>query len=307
MMGKTFARTPRRVGVCREPCYRRRSPLRPLKSAGALCVCIVLALSLARPAVADWVPARGAIDSRMRVAPYSADQVYRLYGYVGYQIDVEFDQGEVFKGLAAGDVDGISFEAHGRHLFLKPRVPHVRTNLTVLTNLRRYEFDYSASPGPPDPALGEVIYALRFTYPGTASTREVALAAKRIASDLAKASGVRPRNYDYWYCGRPELKPQAAWDDGVRTWIQFGARTELPAIFVRNADGSESLVNFSVDDGDVVIQRVVQRLVLQRGRLAGCIVNRHFTGGGERLDSNTVSPNVERVTKQPAASTGGEP
>jgi type IV secretion system protein VirB9 len=278
-----------------------------MEAAGALCVCAVLALSLARPAAADWVPARGAVDSRMRVAPYSADQVYRLYGYVGYQIDVEFDQGEVFKGLAAGDVDGISFEAHGRHLFLKPRVPHVRTNLTVLTNLRRYEFDYSASPGPPDPALGEVIYALRFTYPGTAATREAALAAKRIASDLTRGPAIRPRNYDYWYCGRPELKPQAAWDDGVRTWIRFGARTELPAIFVRNADGSESLVNFSVDDGDVVIQRVVQRFVLRRGRLTGCIVNRHFTGGGQRLDSNTVSPNVERVTKRPAGSVGGGP
>jgi type IV secretion system protein VirB9 len=286
---------------------RRRFPVRPLEAARALCICVVLALSLARPAAADWVPARGAVDSRMRVAPYSADQVYRLYGYVGYQIDIEFDQGEVFKGLAAGDVDGISFEAHGRHLFLKPRVPHVRTNLTVLTNLRQYEFDYSASPGPPDPALGEVIYALRFTYPGTAATRGVALAAKRIASDLAKAPAIRPRNYDYWYCGRPELKPQAAWDDGVRTRIRFGARTELPAIFVRNADGSESLVNFSMYDGDVVIQRVVQRFVLRRGRLAGCIVNRHFTGGGERLDSNTVSPNVERVTKRPAASAGGGP
>jgi type IV secretion system protein VirB9 len=90
----------------------------------------------------------------------------------------------------------------------------------------------------------------------------------------------------------------------VRTWIRFGARQPLPAIFVQNADGSESLVNFSMDQGDVVIQRVVERLVLRRGHLTGCIVNRDFTGGGERLISHTVSPLVKRVTKRPAAKPG---
>ena len=86
------------------------------------------------------------------------------------------------------------------------------------------------------------------------------------------------------------LKPIAAWDDGVRTWIQFGARSELPAIFVENDDGTESLVNFSVSQGDIVVQRVARRFVLRRGRLTGCIVNKAFTGGGERLKSHTVSP-----------------
>lgn len=270
-----------------------------------VCVVAVLTLGLVHSALANWVPARGAVDSRMRVAPYSPDQVYRLYGYVGYQIDIEFARGEVFKGLAAGDMRGISFEAKGRHLFIKPRVARVHTNLTVLTNLRQYEFDYSASLGPPNPALGEVIYALRFTYPGTRSkTKEAALTAKRIARDLAQAPTLRPHNYDYWYCGVRELKPEAAWDDGVRTWIRFGAREALPAIFVENADGSESLVNFSMDEGDVVIQRVAHRFVLRRGALTGCIVNRDFTGGGERLPTHTVSPLVKRVTKRPAEKPG---
>jgi len=284
----------------------RRAAGQPLRAVCALCLSSVLALGLARPAAANWVPARGSIDSRMRVAPYSADQVYCLYGYVGFEIDIEFAQGEVFKGLAAGDIDGLSFEAHGRHLFLKPRVPHVETNLTVLTNLRLYEFEYSTLPGPPDPMYGEVIYALRFTYPEAVETQKT-LVAKEITGDLTKAPMIRPRNDDYWYCGRPELKPEATWDDGVRTWIRFGARTELPAIFFKNADGSESLVNFSMDDGDVVIQRVAHRFVLRRGRLTGCIVNRHFTGGGERLRSNTVSPAVERVTKSPAGNPGAGP
>jgi len=281
----------------------KRSRDRCYAAAAALIAFVTLMAVTAPRAFANWVPARGAVDSRIRVAPYSTQQVYQLYGYVGYQIDIEFAADESFVGLAAGDIEGISFEAHGNHLFLKPRVARVHTNLTVLTNRRQYEFEYSVLPGPPDPSLGEVIYALRFVYPETRSQGAAALAAGEISGALARASQSRPRNYDYWYCGRSELKPIAAWDDGVRTWIEFGARSELPAIFVQNDDGTESLVNFSVSQGDIVVQRVAHRFVLRRGRLTGCIVNKAFTGGGERLKSHTVSPAVRRVTRR---ARGGE-
>ena len=293
------------LALQRFPWPRRLQYLRRYCAAvGALIALIGLMAVTAPRACANWVPARGAVDSRIRVAPYSVEQVYRLYGYIGYQIDIEFARDETFVGLAAGDIEGISFQAKGNHLFLKPRVRRVDTNLTVLTSRRQYEFEYSVLPGPPDPALGEVIYALRFTYPETKRQGAAAVAEREIAGSLARASQSRPRNYDYWYCGRPELKPIAAWDDGVRTWIQFGARSELPAIFVENPDGTESLVNFSVSQGDIVVQRVAHRLVLRRGRLTGCIVNAAFTGGGERLKSHTVSPVVERLTRQPQ--TGGD-
>jgi len=49
------------------------------------------------------------------------------------------------------------------------------------------------------------------------------------------------------------VKPVSASDDGVQTRLTFGARAEVPAIFVRNPDDSESLLNFSMDGGDVVI------------------------------------------------------
>ena len=267
-------------------------------AAAVLLLCGVSMIVSAPPAAANLVPARGAVDGRIRIAPYSAEEVYRLYGYVGYQIDIEFARDESFVGLAAGDMDGISFQAKGNHLFLKPRVARVHTNLTVLTSRHQYEFDYSVEPGEPDPSLGEVIFALRFTYPETRRQSVAAVAAKEISGALVRAAQSRPRNYDYWYCGRPELKPIATWDDGVRTWIQFGARSELPAIFVASDDGTESLVNFSVVSGDIVVQRVARRFVLRRGRLTGCITNKAFTGGGERLTSHTVSPAVERVTRR---------
>jgi len=219
---------------------------------------VLIAMSIVSRA--ETLPSPGLLDARIRAAPYSADQVYVLKGFVGYQTDLEFETGETFVGLGAGDIDGLSFVAEENHLFLKPK---------------------AAKP---------VTYVLRFTYPpspkasGETSDRALAAESKRV------------RNIDYWYCGEPSLQPIAASDDGVHTRLTFAAKAEQPAIFVLNEDGSESLLNFSMDEGDVIVHRVARRLILRRGQLAGCVVNKGFAGSGERLKSHTVSEEVERLT-----------
>lgn len=243
-------------------------------------------------------------DPRIRVVPYRADAVYRLMGYVGYEIDITFAPGERFVGLGVGDAKGVTFAADGNHLFLKPRAAHVATNLTVLTNRRTYLIDYRTAAGAPDSSGADVIYALRFDYPA-ATVTPAAEAQRRVGADLAAARTARLRNYDYWYCGDPSLKPAAAWDDGVQTTLVFGAHTALPAVFALDADGSESLVNFDVQAGRMVIQRIARRLILRRGKLIGCIVDRAFTGGGQRLASGTITPDVERLVRR--AGTGVAP
>ena len=260
----------------------------------ALALCAFPGLGMCTDAAAVKAEA----DARIHITPYSDDRVYRLVGYVGYQIDLEFEPEESFVGLGAGDIEGLSFASQGNHLFLKPKVSKVTTNLTVLTNRREYHFDYAASSERPDPHEPDVTYVLRFTYPKPPAPADTAVKVER---QFDNAAALRPTNLDYWYCGVPALKPVSASDDGVHTRLRFGAHTELPAIFVRNDDGSESLLNFNIDAGDVVIHRVAHRFVLRRGLLRGCVVNKSFTGGGERLDSGTIAPSVERVTQ------GGRP
>ena len=274
--------------------------LQPSLVSVALCCVCCLAVALAR---AQSLRATSQPDPRIRVAPYRSDAIYRLRGYVGYQIDITFAPGERFAGLGVGDSKGITFAADANHLFLKPRAARVATNLTVLTNRRTYLFDYEAAQSPPDPSGADVIYALRFEYP-QAPIRAASRLRQKVATDLAAARTTRPRNYDYWYCGDPSLKPVAASDDGVETTLVFGTHSELPAVFASNEDGSESLVNFSVHAGRIVVQRIVRRLILRRGKLAGCIVDRAFKGGGQRLSSGTIAPNVERVTRRAGAGVG---
>ena len=240
--------------------------------------------------VAETTPIRGSVDPRIRVAAYDGNQVYKLRGVVGYQIDLEFEPGETFTGLGAGDIEGLAFVGQENHLFLKPKAAKVATNLTVLTSRRHYHIDYAALPR--QIAGDDAIYALRFTYPPP--SQAAAEAANRLDSQLQSASANRPQNIDYWYCGDAALKPAAASDDGVHTRLNFSASSDLPAIFVRNEDGSESLLNFSMDAGDVIIHRVARQLIVRRGKLTGCIVNQGYAGRGRRLDSGTVAPNVER-------------
>jgi type IV secretion system protein VirB9 len=261
--------------------------------------CLTVPVAWAQPLHAALQP-----DPRIRVVPYRADAVYRLRGYVGYQIDIRFAPGERFLGLGVGDSKGVAFAAEGNNLFLKPRASRVSTNLAVLTDRRTYLFYYEVNSGPPDPSGADVIYALRFEYP-VAPLRAASRERLRVETDLVAAQSSRSRNYDYWYCGSPSLRPVAAWDDGVQTTLVFGAHTELPAVFTLNEDGSESLVNFDVQGGRVVVQRVARRFIVRRGKLAGCIVDRAFGGGGQRLSSGTIAPNVQRVTRKPAV--GVEP
>lgn len=241
--------------------------------------------------MAEVVPPRGAVDSRVRSAPYDGDQVYRLRGYTGYQIDLEFEAGESFVGLGAGDIEGLAYYGEGNHLFLKPKAPRVATNLTVLTNRRHYQIDYAAASGHPGARDGDVIFVLRFVYPPLATQ---AAAARAIDARLDAASDEKRQNRDYWYCGGAALQPVYASDDGVHTRLRFAANADLPAMFVRGEDGSETLLNYSMEDGDVIVHRVAHQFILRRGKLTGCVVNKGFAGGGTRLESGTVAPVVER-------------
>lgn len=274
----------------------RRVSTGPLAAAcpSALGICLASAALTLAPSAAFSADESGPVDARIRLLVYGSDEVYRLKGYVGYQIDLEFESGETFVGLGTGDLDSLTFAAEDNHLFLKPRAGGVDTNLTVLTTRRTYHFDYTTTERRPDPSLGDVIYVLRFLYPPLRSDR----AAAAVEHELVTAPETRWRNLDYGYQGSPELKPVSAWDDGVQTRLRFDSQGELPAIFVQNDDGSESLINFSLEAGELVVHRIARQLTVRRGRLHGCILNHGYTGRGERLESGTIAPKIERATRQ---------
>ena len=268
-------------------------------TAAILATCALSALA-SMPAYAELTPARGLVDPRVRVVAYDPEQVIKLHGFVGYQIHFQFAEGETFVNLAAGDNKALDVGYEANHLVLKPLAEKVATNITVLTNRRVYQFDYSASAARPDPDRQDVIYSLRFIYPQD-EARKAAEELEQQRTNLKLASADqdsrRARNTNYWGCGAAAIRPDTAYDDGVQTRLRFAAHSEFPTLYVKNDDDSESLVNFTVDHDEVVIHRVARSFVLRRSKLVACIQNRSFDGGGERLESETLVPGVERITK----------
>ncbi len=241
----------------------------------------------------------GGSDPRVHRYLYNPEEIYPLHGFVGYELQIEFAPDEAFTGLSGGDLEALVYGAHANYLTLKPRAHHVQTNLTVFTNKRRYLFDYLVAPGLPDLRRPDLIYLVHFTYSPDVNGSLASNSIDPIESALAHAHEQRRQNFDYWYDGSQAIKPIAASDDGIHTRLQFAARAEQPAVFVRNEDGTESLLNFNMEQGELVIYRVARRLILRRGKLTGCVINQAFDGGGERLGSGTLSPQVQRESNAP--------
>ncbi len=265
----------------------------------AALLALVAALGAAWEASAETLPAKGRLDTRIRTATYSEEEVYRLNGLIGYAIELIFEPGETYSGKAGGDLEGVTIDSHANSVLLKPRAEIVATNLVIYTNRRAYRFDYSVMARRPNQDSRDLMFAVRFLYPPAPTEIAGPNPEQQVAFEIERARTQRPRNTDYWYCGHRALRPVVASDDGVHTRLTFSDRAELPAVFVRNEDDTESLLNFSMDGGDVVIHRLAPRLILRRGRLTGCIVNKGFDGAGVRLESGTLSPRIERERKAP--------
>src|SRR6267154_2149356 len=171
-----------------------------------LALCSTL-LCIAHASLAETLPTRGRVDSRIRTALYSSEEIYRLVGFVGYEIELIFEPGEHFAGKGGGDLEALTIESYENQVHIKPRAAVVATNLVIYTDRRAYRFDYSASARRPNMAVDDVMYAVRFTYPPTGSPEdERARKALELERDLARAKGERPRNTDYWFCGNRAVK-----------------------------------------------------------------------------------------------------
>jgi type IV secretion system protein VirB9 len=228
---------------------------------------VMFLLGSTRPAGAEVVPSAGAIDPRVREAPYEAREVYRVQGEVGVALDLEFEPGERFLGLASGDRNALEFSSQGSHLFVKPKAAPVTTNITILTDRRVYRLAYVVAAKHEPETDSQAIYALRFTYPLTPLEATPKKAAETNGANAAPAW----RDVRYQFCGPTALQPARVFDDGVRTTILFGPHQAWPAVFAVEPDGSESLVNFTATDQGLVIHRVADEFRLRRGRLVGCL------------------------------------
>ncbi|MES1202255.1 MAG: TrbG/VirB9 family P-type conjugative transfer protein [Pseudomonadota bacterium] len=229
---------------------------------------LIASTMLASAALAQGVaPAPGPGDSRIRYVTYDPNEVVDLAAHIGYQLMIEFGENEHIENVSIGD--SVSWQITPNRaanlLFVKPTEAGASTNMTVVTNLRRYSFQMTAFA--PGRALDRVTYDLRFNFPPPPP--EATPAAAEAPATPA------PINLSYSFTGSRELEPTRVYDDGRFTYFQFAEGADAPAIFVIGPDGGEELVNQQVRDGYTVVDRVAEHFVLRYGKRHTNVRNEH--------------------------------
>ncbi|WUR13806.1 P-type conjugative transfer protein VirB9 [[Empedobacter] haloabium] len=270
---------------------------------------VLIALFLPTLALAELTPPKGAFDSRVRVVDYNPADVVRLSTFYGVSTHVQFADKETIKDVAVGDVEAWEIIPRGTHLFIKPKAHKADTNVTVVTDKRVYQFALVVQPRKVrddtawrDPNL---VFSLSFRYPDDDAAKATALATaaenKAVQKDLQgrmTEAKKRDENNDYWVAGSPEVSPTAARDDGRFIYLTFSRNRDMPAVYAVDKDGAESLINTNVEGNAIVVQRMVRKLILRKGKAVACVINKSFDlDGGSDNTSGTVAPDVERVIK----------
>ena len=106
------------------------------------------------------------VAPNIRYVDFNADAIIRLTGHTGYQMMLEFEPGELIETVGIGDSSGwqVTPNGAGTVMFLKPVGVPPATNLSIITNLRRYNLELLAKSGLRVPQ-SQIIYAVRFLYP----------------------------------------------------------------------------------------------------------------------------------------------
>ena len=247
---------------------------RPLLALSIVCGLVASVAAQAQtvaPAIVQ-PPAAKPADPHIRTLPYDADRVHRLTGFMGFQTMIEFGPDERIENVSIGDALGWQVTPNKRAtlLFLKPIDRAPATNMTVVTDRRRYVFELSIAPaGAP---TSEAAYVVRFQYPSVAAP--------------VRPAAPSAQNTTYTIEGSPAVAPSRVFDDGRATYFAWPEQAELPAIFVIGSDGVEGLANALVKDGYLVVDRLAPRFVLRSDKASATVVNtawrRDLTTGSAR-------------------------
>lgn len=278
----------------------------------------VLAMGLAASALAVETPRQAPDDGRIRFVDYQPFNVVRIVGTLRSSVQIEFAADEDIAHAALGNTVAWEIAPAGNILFLKPRESQPATNLSVVTtrrdgSKRSYQLELTLSQGKEgrDGSVGpasDTFFYVKYRYPSDDAERRRQEAAQRNAvAKAGEASQVLafhesygPRNWRYTAQGAETIEPKSVYDNGKVTTMAFAGNTEIPAIFLVNTDGSESLVPKSVQGELVLVHAIAAKFILRRGHDVLCLFNEGYSPDGLDPGTKTTSPAVERIIAGPA-------
>lgn len=273
----------------------------------------LLVAGLSTTASALDIPRGASQDGRIRFVDYQPYDITKIVGTLRSSVQIEFAADEEIAHVALGNSVAWEVAPAGNILFLKPRENQPVTNISVVTtrrdgSMRSYQMELTVRDGTVEAGQNTYFY-VKYRYPADeAERRRLDAAARAQAAQAGEADKVLalheaygPRNWRYAAQGSAALEPQAVYDNGKVTTFAFAGNQEMPAIYMENSDGSESLVPKSVENTLVLVHAISRKFILRRGGDVLCVFNEAYNRIGINPDTNTTSPSVERVVKTQAA------
>lgn len=210
-------------------------------------------------------------EDRIKIINYVPNAVFRYIGHYYYQTIIEFSLDEEIQTITMGTPTPWQIVPAGNRIFLKPIEDDATTNMTVITNKRMYFFEMHAKNADSinDPDLAFIV---KFVYPSETNYSSVKHIESYSGPDLTKPELY---NFNYKISGTAaNIEPTQIFDDGKFTYFKFREiNAELPAIFLVNNDGSEALINYRVEKGYIVVERVARKYTLRHGNDVICVFN----------------------------------
>lgn len=222
-------------------------------------------VSMAVPTVA------AARDQRIRYVTFNNDAVVTIDAGLGVSTMIQFSPNEHIETVSAGDTVGWSIvpKKGSAILFVKPLVERAETNVNVVTDKRLYSLLLRSSQS----AAVRTAFQVRFKYPDEdVNARLLSLAQESARNPSLKNLNRADLNYDYAYKGDDAPKPRVAFDDGKKMFLQFTG--DVPAIFVVDGKGRESLVNLRTEGEYTIVDKVAPQFTLRAGDRTLCLYNR---------------------------------
>lgn len=220
-----------------------------MKAAGS--TILACALLLVAPALGQ-TPPNGSSDPHIHIIPSDPQKVITLRVAPGFVLTLELAPDERIESVAVGNSSAwqVTPNKNADHLFIKPLPNASMTDLTVVTGARSYSFELQPLYGP-DPTMAYIVRLAPVT-----PAQPPALAG------LAD----RPLVTKYRFSGARKLRPMSMRDDGRSTYIDYGPKTVIGAVYVVDAEDHEALVNGGFRHGEYVVDQIADKFIFRLGR-----------------------------------------
>ncbi len=270
----------------------------------SLIACLLITLPLGAHAYqANHLPVVS--DTRIKTLVYNPNEVFNITTHFGFQSNIEFGKFEKVRTISVGDQSTWRIIPAGRHLFIRPLTHDTRTNMTVITNKRIYQFDLIAPRlsyasfhfnheeegedaaqtadihrnAEIEKVLPNLSYVIRFYYPEEEWDSVSQPVAMEVQQPVIPQAVNQTYNTNYSISGQGVAAPLKVYDDGYSTYFHFAPNTLPPSIFLVGADGIEIPVQQNMQGNMITIPSVSSRYSIRSGNEVVCVFNESLAAG----------------------------